>query len=76
MVYCLPGSLPELTEALLETALRTPRSIFLGDHNVYVVTALAVAAQNLMATTMGISQNILVPTRMAGHTLVFGFLWG
>ena len=62
---CVPTvSLPELTEAVSDLVLRTPRLLVLGDLNIHAEAALTGAAQDFMAamTTMGLSQCVIGPT--------------
>ncbi|XP_053229031.1 uncharacterized protein LOC128406005 [Podarcis raffonei] len=72
------GSLPEMTELVLEAVLGTPRLLVLGDFNIHVETAGSGASQDFMAamTTMGLFQHVTGPTHKAGHTLDLVFWTG
>ncbi|XP_053148482.1 uncharacterized protein LOC128343440 [Hemicordylus capensis] len=65
---CISVSLPELVGVVLEVALGSPKFIVLGDFNGHTEAPLVGLAQDFMAT-MGLSQLVLGPTYMAGHTL-------
>lgn len=58
--------------------LRSPRLVLLGDFNIHAEVQIANVSLDFMDTmmSMGLSQDVTVPTHMAGHTLDLVFTCG